>query len=65
MYLQKLTTAEPDRGQLEVAIAALKAAMAEDQPLGEGFCDINGRFLTEDMPEMPEETKEENGEETI
>ncbi|MBI9015512.1 MAG: DUF1385 domain-containing protein [Clostridiales bacterium] len=33
MMFQKLTTAEPDRGQLEVAIAALKAVVDEEEVL--------------------------------
>ena len=45
LYLQKLTTAEPDDGQLEIAIAALKAVLREDQLPGEGPCDKEGRFL--------------------
>jgi uncharacterized protein YqhQ len=30
LWLQRLTTEEPDKGQLEVAIVALKAALGED-----------------------------------
>ncbi len=44
LYLQKLTTAEPDDDQLEVAIAAMKAVLApEEAPLYEGACGLDGR----------------------
>ena len=33
LWLQKLTTGEPDNSQLEVAIAALKDVLATDQEL--------------------------------
>jgi uncharacterized protein YqhQ len=43
IYLQKLTTKEPDKEQLEVAIAAMKAVLPEnDTPCFEGICDLNG-----------------------
>ncbi len=45
LYLQKLTTAEPDDKQLEVAIAAIKAVTDESLPLGEGPCDLEGRLI--------------------
>ncbi len=46
IYLQKLTTNEPDEKQLEVAIAAMKAVLPEnDTPLFEGLCDLNGEPL--------------------
>jgi len=48
LYLQKLTTAEPDDKQLEVAIAAVKAVTNEEIPLGEGPCDLEGRLITND-----------------
>ena len=32
LYLQKLTTREPDDSQIEVAIAALKAVLPEEEP---------------------------------
>ena len=32
LWLQKLTTREPDDGQLEVALAALQAVLVEDEP---------------------------------
>ncbi|MCQ2555664.1 MAG: DUF1385 domain-containing protein, partial [Clostridia bacterium] len=51
IYLQKLTTKEPDLKQLEVAIAALKAVLPrdneEDTPFYEGICDLNGDFVEE------------------
>lgn len=49
LYLQKLTTAEPDNEQLEVAIAAMKAVMVEPEtPCFEGLCDKNGKPLSEE-----------------
>ena len=49
LYLQKLTTNEPNEKQLEVAIAALKAVLPEnDTPYFEGICDLNGEPLEED-----------------
>jgi uncharacterized protein YqhQ len=48
IYLQKLTTREPDEKQLEVAIAAMKAAMADkDEPCYEGLCDKEGRLIVQ------------------
>ena len=50
LYLQKLTTNEPDDEQLEVAIAAVKAVMVpEDTPYFEGICDKDGCFLEENQ----------------
>ncbi len=46
LYLQKLTTREPDVEQLEVAIAAMKAAMCgRDEPCIEGICDKEGKLI--------------------
>jgi len=46
ILLQKLTTREPDDKQLEVAIAAMKAAMADEtEPCYEGICDKEGRLI--------------------
>jgi uncharacterized protein YqhQ len=43
IYLQKLTTKEPNKEQLEVAIAAMKAVLPDnDTPCFEGICDLNG-----------------------
>ena len=43
IYLQKLTTKEPETKHLEVAIAAMKAVLpGNDTPYFEGFCDLNG-----------------------
>ena len=51
LYLQKLTTKEPDRDQLEVAIAAMKGALeGEDSKLYEGLIDIDARPLIENSP---------------
>ena len=46
LYLQKLTTREPDEKQLEVAIAAMKAVMVPPEtPYYEGKCDLEGRLI--------------------
>ncbi|MBR5229418.1 MAG: DUF1385 domain-containing protein [Firmicutes bacterium] len=44
LYVQKLTTVEPDLDQLEIAIAAVKAVLDkdEDTPYFEGICDTEG-----------------------
>jgi len=48
LYLQKLTTKDPDEKQLEVAIAAMKAVMVdESEPCYEGLCDKEGRLIDE------------------
>ena len=44
LLLQKLTTNEPTDKHLEVAIAAMKAILAEDGETGEGLCDKDGRI---------------------
>ncbi|MCI7148132.1 MAG: DUF1385 domain-containing protein [Firmicutes bacterium] len=60
IYLQKLTTREPDDSQLEVAIAALKAVLPDnDTPYFEGLCGINGEPLKEER-DNNEEGKEGN-----
>lgn len=49
IYLQKLTTREPNEKQLEVAIAAMKAVLpGNDTPYFEGLCDLNGEPLKEE-----------------
>lgn len=47
IYLQKITTREPDKSMLEVAIVAMKAVLPEenDTPLFDGIVDNNGSFL--------------------
>lgn len=59
LALQKLTTKEPSEGQLEVAIAAMKAVMV---PTGtktfEGTCDLEGKLIETTMGE--ELTVDEN-----
>lgn len=45
LWLQKLTTREPTDKQLEVAIAAMEAVLAEEGDYGEGPCDGKGRIL--------------------
>ena len=48
LYMQKLTTQEPDKEQLEVAIAAMKAVMVPvDTPYFEGICDLDGNLVEE------------------
>ena len=44
LWLQKLTTNEPDESQLEVAIAAMKAVTSPEGDLGIGRCDKEGRI---------------------
>ena len=44
LLLQKLTTNEPTDRHLEVAIAAMKAVLTEENDLGEGLCDKDGRI---------------------
>lgn len=52
LYLQKLTTNEPDDKQLEVAIAALKAVLPEnDTPYFEGLCDLDGEPIKNNAAE--------------
>jgi uncharacterized protein YqhQ len=56
LLLQKLTTLRPDEKQLEVAIAAMKAVLVdEDEPTFEGYCDKEGHPI-------PEETEEDSAE---
>lgn len=48
LYMQKLTTEEPDTEQLEVAIAAMRAVMVPaDAPYFEGICDLDGNLVEE------------------
>ena len=52
IYLQKLTTKEPTNEQLEVAIAAMKAGLPENEtPYVDGICDLNGQPVTEEEEE--------------
>ncbi len=53
--LQKLTTAEPTEKHLEVAIAAVKAVLNEEGPVGEGYCDLEGRILRPMEDQLEEE----------
>ena len=56
LYMQKLTTKEPDDAQLEVAIAAMKAVMVpEDTPYFEGICDLEGRPVSEELSKPTDE----------
>ena len=45
IYLQKITTAEPDAEHLEVAIISLKIAIKENDFEGEGICDDEGNII--------------------
>lgn len=56
LWLQMLTTAEPDDSQLEVAIAAIKAARDEEAPEFEGIADLDGHFIMT-MDEFYEEKR--------
>ena len=48
LMLQKLTTAEPSNEQLEVAIISMKAVLVDPStPVGEGFCDKDGKWLAD------------------
>lgn len=48
LLLQKLTTKEPDEKQLEVAIAAMKAVMVdENTPTYVGECDKDGNLMSD------------------
>lgn len=50
LMLQKLTTAEPTREQLEVGILSLKAVLVDpEKPEVEGFADIDGNILPDDL----------------
>ena len=68
IYLQKLTTKEPNEKQLEVAIAAMKAVLPENKtPYFEGLCDLNGEPIKEELkdedlgqPALNQETKDDN-----
>ncbi len=71
LYLQKLTTAEPNFKQLEVAIASVKAVLndGEDVPYFEGICDLEGKpvegeaeFYDPAVSDGPIKTQEEKEE---
>jgi uncharacterized protein YqhQ len=52
LYLQKLTTRTPDEKQLEVAIAAMKAVLADKSaPCVEGRCDNAGQLISREAEE--------------
>ena len=56
LYLQKLTTREPDEKQLEVAIAAMKAVLVDkDTDCIEGRCDKEGRLILQEVQEGVDE----------
>ena len=55
IYLQKLTTKEPNEAQLEVAIAAMEAVVAEKGDYGEGICDLKGKIIKREEKEEIEE----------
>lgn len=49
IYLQKITTKEPDKSMLEVAIVAMKAVLPEedDTPLFNGIVDNDGKIISD------------------
>ena len=50
IYLQKLTTAEPDDDQLEIGLVSLKAVLVpNDAEYIEGICDADGNLLQEEI----------------
>ena len=58
LWLQKLTTNEPDYSQLEVAIAAMKAVTGDEASLGMGRCDKEGKIIEEiDFTKRPEKER--------
>lgn len=65
LYLQKLTTAEPEREHLEVAIAAMKAVMvAPETPCYEGVCDKDGKLLPKEIESEDEQDENEEKKDT-
>jgi len=63
LWLQKLTTNEPDDSQLEVAIAAMKAVMVpEETEYFEGYCDLDGNLV--EPHKIERKTKSEMAEES-
>ncbi|MBR6528551.1 MAG: DUF1385 domain-containing protein [Firmicutes bacterium] len=55
IYLQKLTTVEPETKHLEIAIAAMKAVLAGDSvPYFEGLCDKDGNPIEAEKEEETE-----------
>lgn len=60
LYLQKLTTREPDENQLEVAIASIKAVLvSKDSPYIEGICNRKGMVIEQSrMKEKREREKQ-------
>ncbi len=66
IYLQKLTTNEPEEKHLEVAIAAMKAVLTEDDvPYFEGFCDLEGRPLEAGAGHAPVDSLDCNEEKEV
>lgn len=58
LYLQKLTTCEPDDEQMQVAITGMKAVLVPaDTPTYEGPCDTEGRLITKEQ-ELNDGTRE-------
>jgi len=49
LYLQKLTTKEPDKNQLEVAIVSVKAVLVDESyPCVEGIVDLNANIIQDE-----------------
>ncbi len=59
LWLQKITTSEPDDEQLEVAMCAMEAVIAEEGDYGMGICDRKGRILKHIDYTKKEEEREE------
>ena len=60
IYLQKITTQEPDESMLEVAIVAMKAVLPEenDKPLFNGIVDNDGNVIS-DTPSLDQDDCED------
>ncbi len=55
-WLQRITTREPDETQLEVALAALKESLREDEEAYDGFVrDENSEVAVEEEEPLPED----------
>ncbi len=62
LWLQKLTTAEPDRKQLEVAIASINAVLDTGAPCFEGISGMDGKLkMTAEEYYREKENAEDSG----
>ena len=65
LYLQKLTTREPDDSQLEVAICAMKAVLVPgDTECIEGICDLDGKLVEPLVIDRSDKNDEKNIDDT-